>query len=205
MTVSELSYLTKGEATRLTIIDASVELFLENGYHATSMRRIAERSGLALGGIYNHFASKEAIFEAVVVEKHPFNRVLPLIAGIEEETTPISLRNAALIAISEFQKEPDYLKLMFIELVEFHGRHSETLILEFMPRLVEVIDRLGTRGDEVRLVDSRLLARSFLGMIISYVITDFVIGGSRLVERPPDAVEAYVDLFLHGAMGNRCC
>jgi len=48
---------TKGETTRLTIEDAAVELFMEHGYHATSMRQIAERAGLALGGIYNHFAS----------------------------------------------------------------------------------------------------------------------------------------------------
>ncbi|MCE7861481.1 MAG: TetR/AcrR family transcriptional regulator, partial [Chloroflexi bacterium CFX2] len=57
---------TKGEVTRLAIEDAAVELFIEQGYHATSMRQIADRAGLALGGIYNHFASKEEIFEAIV-------------------------------------------------------------------------------------------------------------------------------------------
>ena len=49
---------TKGETTRLAIEDAAVNLFMEHGYHATSMRQIAERAGLALGGIYNHFSSK---------------------------------------------------------------------------------------------------------------------------------------------------
>ena len=55
---------TKGEATRLAIEDAAIELFMEQGYHATSMRQIAKRAELALGGIYNHFASKDEIFEA---------------------------------------------------------------------------------------------------------------------------------------------
>ena len=53
--------LTKGERTRQTIEEAAYELFLENGYSATSMRQIAERAELALGGIYNHFSGKEEI------------------------------------------------------------------------------------------------------------------------------------------------
>ena len=40
---------TKGEVTRLAIEDAALSLFMEQGYHATSMRQIAENAGLALG------------------------------------------------------------------------------------------------------------------------------------------------------------
>ena len=54
--------LKKGEVTRLAIEDAALELYMEHGYHATSMRQIADQAGLALGGIYNHFKSKEEIF-----------------------------------------------------------------------------------------------------------------------------------------------
>ena len=59
---------------------------MEQGYHATSMRQIAERADLALGGIYNHFTSKEEIFEAIIVDKHPYKKVLPLILAAEGET-----------------------------------------------------------------------------------------------------------------------
>ena len=37
---------TKGEVTRLAVEDAAISLFLEQGYHATSMRQIAKRAGL---------------------------------------------------------------------------------------------------------------------------------------------------------------
>ncbi|MCB0120574.1 MAG: helix-turn-helix transcriptional regulator, partial [Anaerolineales bacterium] len=76
---------TKGELTRLAIEDAAVELFIEHGYHATSMRQIAERAGLALGGIYNHFTSKEEIFEAIVLDKHPYRKILPLVLEAQGE------------------------------------------------------------------------------------------------------------------------
>ena len=62
---------TKGERTRNQIEDAAIELFMEHGYHATSMRQIAEHANMALGGIYNHFKSKDEIFEAIILDKHP--------------------------------------------------------------------------------------------------------------------------------------
>ena len=49
---------TKGERTRQEILQSAHQLFLKNGYHGTSMRQIAEGAGIAVGGIYNHFASK---------------------------------------------------------------------------------------------------------------------------------------------------
>ncbi len=41
--------IKKGEATRLAIEDAAIQLFLEQGYHATSMRQIAEHAGSGTG------------------------------------------------------------------------------------------------------------------------------------------------------------
>ena len=87
--------LTKGERTRQVIIEAAYALFLEQGYAATSMRQIAERTGLALGGIYNHFASKEAIFSDLIIAKHPFHEILPLLLVAPGETVEEFVRNAA--------------------------------------------------------------------------------------------------------------
>ena len=57
--------LRKGEATQARILDAAYSLFMEQGYHGTSMRQIVERAGVTTGGVYNHFASKEEIWVAV--------------------------------------------------------------------------------------------------------------------------------------------
>ena len=35
--------IKKGEVTRLAIEDAAISLFMEQGYHATSMRQIADK------------------------------------------------------------------------------------------------------------------------------------------------------------------
>jgi AcrR family transcriptional regulator len=192
---------TKGETTRVAIEDAAVELFIKNGYHATSMRQIAEHAGLALGGIYNHFASKEEIFEAIVVDKHPYKKILPLILEAQGNTAEDFLRNAALISLNVIKKEPDFIKLMFIELVEFHGKHGKLLLFEVVPKLLPVFEKLVKSKSELRISNPAVLARSFFGMVISYMITDIIIGDSPFSKMlPANPKDAYVDIFLHGVI-----
>ncbi|MGE6379635.1 TetR/AcrR family transcriptional regulator [Peribacillus muralis] len=47
------------------IIDKSVELFSEKGYHSTSVQEIAEKCGIAKGSFYNYFKSKEELLVSI--------------------------------------------------------------------------------------------------------------------------------------------
>jgi AcrR family transcriptional regulator len=51
----------RAEDTRRRIYEAALELFREKGFEPTTMRDIAAKAGVALGGAYYYFASKEAI------------------------------------------------------------------------------------------------------------------------------------------------
>lgn len=73
--------LSKGERTRRVIEEAAYALFLEQGYSAMSMRQIAEQADTALGGIYNHFAGKDEIFQELVISRRPYLKILPIIQG----------------------------------------------------------------------------------------------------------------------------
>lgn len=189
----------KGELTRQTIEDAALTLFLEQGYHATSMRQIAERAGLALGGIYNHFSSKEEIFEAIILDRHPYQRVLPALLAAEGDTVEDFLQNAARISLNELKSQPEYLKLMFIEIVEFSGKHGAALLSEIGPQILPIFEKLASRRGNLRVTNPALLARSFFGMLISYFLTELLIANSPFDQlMPKDTVEAYVDIYLHG-------
>ena len=50
---------------RTRVLDAAVELFAEQGYDATSVAQVIARAGVAKGGFYHHFASKEALLYEV--------------------------------------------------------------------------------------------------------------------------------------------
>ncbi|MBI5963480.1 MAG: TetR/AcrR family transcriptional regulator [Chloroflexi bacterium] len=192
---------TKGERTRLQIEDAAVELFMEHGYHATSMRQIAEQAGLALGGIYNHFSSKEEIFEAIIIDKHPYRKILPMILQAEGETAEEFLRNATRIAMNELGSEPFFIKLMFIEIVEFEGKHGSVMLKEIAPKVLPVFDSLVKSRQGLRVTNPAVLLRSFFGMIISFYITEMVISNSVISKLlPKNSMDSYVDIFLHGIL-----
>lgn len=48
---------------RQEILDTSLKLFSEQGFHNVSMQQIAEASEFAVGTLYNFFDSKEALFD----------------------------------------------------------------------------------------------------------------------------------------------
>jgi AcrR family transcriptional regulator len=67
------------------ILAAALELFVERGFHGTSVPSVAERAGVAAGTIYHYFTSKEALVNALyqrwkseissrIVNDFPFDR-----------------------------------------------------------------------------------------------------------------------------------
>ena len=53
--------MSKGSLTRKRIIARAAPVFNTRGYAGTSLGDITQAAGLEKGGIYNHFASKEAL------------------------------------------------------------------------------------------------------------------------------------------------
>jgi len=192
---------TKGEVTRTAIEDAALELFMKQGYHATSMRQIAEQAGLALGSIYNHFAGKDDIFEAIIIDKHPYKKVLPAILEAQGDSAEEFFKNAMHLIVAELGEEPYYLNLMFIEFVEFKGKHASSMLREIAPRILPVMEQIIKTRKNLRETNPAMLMRTFVGMIISYYVTEMIVGGSALNKlMPKNTVDAYVDIYLHGIL-----
>jgi AcrR family transcriptional regulator len=73
----------RAEDTRRKIYEAAMELFREKGFEQTTMRDIAAQAGVALGGAYYYFSSKDAIVLAFYAEmQQAINQpVLAALAG----------------------------------------------------------------------------------------------------------------------------
>ena len=197
----EKTVLTKKERTQQAIEQAAYELFMGHGFNATSMRQIAERAGLALGGIYNHYGGKEEIFRAIILKRHPYKQILPLILKAKGRTPEESFRNAAQAALSELGKRPDFLKLMFIEAVEFNGKHISLIMREILPQVMPVFEELAARQKSLRQIGPVLLIRSFIAMVFSYYLSEMFIQGSALAKlMPKNSFDTFVEIYLHGIL-----
>jgi AcrR family transcriptional regulator len=56
------------EARRLEILEVATDVFLEHGYEAGAMSEVARRLGGSKETLYRYFATKQALFAAVVQE-----------------------------------------------------------------------------------------------------------------------------------------
>jgi AcrR family transcriptional regulator len=52
--------------TREQLLDAALEVFSRQGYHAASVDEIAERAGFSKGAVYSNFSSKEDLLLALI-------------------------------------------------------------------------------------------------------------------------------------------
>ena len=57
---------TRSSRKRAAILQAATGAFRDEGYDNASMDRIAERASVSKRTVYNHFGSKEALFQAVI-------------------------------------------------------------------------------------------------------------------------------------------
>lgn len=55
---------------RDAVLDTAERLFYNEGFHATGIDRLASEAGVVRMTLYNHFASKEALIEAVLERRY---------------------------------------------------------------------------------------------------------------------------------------
>ena len=91
--------LTKGDKTKQFIIERSAPIFNRKGYAATSMTDILKATGLAKGGIYGNFSSKDEI--AIEAFDYSYNQLKESLRfKIRQEKTS----SAKLTAILDFYR-----------------------------------------------------------------------------------------------------
>lgn len=193
-------YQTKGQRTRTAIIDTAHKLFIEQGYHGTSMRQIAQEAGIALGGIYNHYESKESIFEAVLWTYHPYHRIFPAMQAAKGDNIEELIKDAARILLASLSAQKGFINLAFIEIVEFESQHITKIFESILPQMLEIADRITLHQSDLRPIPLPILLRAFLGLFFSHFITEIMLQDALPVEMDTNTVDYFVDIFLHGVL-----
>ncbi|MCB0870695.1 MAG: TetR family transcriptional regulator [Solirubrobacterales bacterium] len=96
----------RGDDTRQAIEIAAIDLFAELGYHAASMRQIADRAGIRPAAIYHWFESKESILTRLQ------NDFIDQLEDAVEE------------AVNQADDPVGKMAAAVREHVVFHGRHT---------------------------------------------------------------------------------
>jgi AcrR family transcriptional regulator len=106
---------TRPTQTRRRILDAALACFTEDGYEQTTIAHIRERSGASNGALFHHFATKEAIADALYVDA-----IASFQQGLWQmlDRKPRSLRAAVHAAIGHqlrwTQEHPDLARFLYL-------------------------------------------------------------------------------------------
>jgi AcrR family transcriptional regulator len=195
--------LSRGEVTRRNILDAACQLFITQGYHGTSMRQIARQAKIALGGLYNHFPGKEEVFQAVFLEYHPYREVVPALFKAQGETVEEVMQDALMQINTALKKRPQFLNLLFIEIVEFDSIHTGELFVSVYPSLMEIAQRIYQKfHSRLRSIPLPMFVRSFMGLFFSYYITELLFASRAPEVFRQGALDYMLDIYLHGILVN---
>ena len=104
------------EAVGRAILDAARDLFVAEGYHNVSIRKIAEKIEYSPAAIYSYFPSKDDIFFALAEEG--FRILFSPKPGRDllSASDPIDGIRSAFWRVYEFsRRHPEYFALMFLD------------------------------------------------------------------------------------------
>ena len=91
---------TKAELTRRRILDAAAKVFRARGFVGSRLTDIAAEANLQAGSLYYHFASREALVEAVMWagQLRTEEQVRQQLAALGPEATPMQRLHTAVEA-----------------------------------------------------------------------------------------------------------
>ncbi len=190
----------QGERTREAIVEAAFLLFMQQGYHGTSMRQMAREAGISPAAIYNHFESKEEIFVTVLGLKAPYREVIAALDGAQGEDAEAYIQDAFQRMRASIAEQFDNMRLMFTELLEFQGKHYGLVAGVVLPRALRVVQHMREIDPRMRDLPPILVVRAFIGLFISYSITVSFLGDVLGFRDDPQELRAMVDVLLHGVL-----
>ncbi len=183
----------RNEAIKKLIIDAALDICLQEGYKEITVRRIGERIGYSTGVIYYHFRDKQDIMDSVdrLLDEETYRTVFSLIdpekplrdnlSTLYDYTCNLAYNNVEaykrVFTVSRIE-DNDYTRNMWLSMIE------------------KCLVRAKERG-EIANPDTALLARCLLSYIMGYNLLFFEINRTSVAEAL-NAKETAINAIIEG-------
>jgi AcrR family transcriptional regulator len=193
-----------GTRTRQAILDAALDLFAEKGYFGTSLRDVATAVGVRESALYNYFASKDALFEALLAanQSSKLERLAPL------DTASVADGRALLeqFAIATLDGFTDAAEQKLFRILMSDGirlaKDGRINLYERMSagreRLHDILRRLIRQG-MLRRADVNILGLAFFSPLAMWRHLHAIDAPLSMIRQPRAFARQHVEQFLQGA------
>jgi AcrR family transcriptional regulator len=184
---------------REDILQASLHLFAERGFHGTSMRDIARSANITEGLIYHYFASKRDLFRAII-EEYSF---LPLLRTLPDLAEQLDLRGLLIVLARGFfdvlRHNTKLIRLLLQE-VQVFPEEKEAFFADAVGQsITELAHILGARMSERARsqVDPQVASRLFFNALLAFFFEQEILGGKHMLPASEHVyIEHLVDMFV---------
>ena len=173
--------------TKERILAAALEMFSQNGYAGTNIRELSASLGIVKSGVYKHFESKEAIWNALLDQMIAYYgehfgspEHLPPVPDSLDELTQLTMRMVNITV----HDEKIIMTRKVLTLEQYRDvRARELATKHFLTGLTEMFTRIFTGMMEKGLLrkdDPKLLAFAYIAPISALI---------HLCDREPEKTE----------------
>lgn len=174
---------------RASILDGAIDVFISTGYELASMDRVAETAGVSKRTVYNHFGSKENLFQSIVDDFLAQRQCLKTITynpnkSLEEQL--LAFANAEIFLINSPRRLglSRFLTMVFLKDIKY----ARETVAKYPPSYNMLLDWLKDAAKDNKIKSDNLLltARVFYAMVegaITYPAL-FSEGINKLVVEP---------------------
>jgi AcrR family transcriptional regulator len=167
------------------IEEAAKQLFIRQGFHATSMRKIAARAGTSLGNLYNYYPTKEAILGSIIskYQRVVDERLRSIFDQIDDPLNADDLKRFARLVKQMVNEHHDFWLLMYIDVLEFENRHFrkmfENLARNLRRRFAKPFEKMRHSGALHEGVDPAIGFTAAYMQFFNYFLVEKLFGGNR--------------------------
>lgn len=184
------------------ILDGAMRVFLEQGYAGTTMDRIAAESGVSKPTVYSHFHDKEGLFNALIeqlVRKKQWAKFPQDLLQLSQESPEVVLRRLANNFLDSCIGNPE--QITFIRLIIGEsGRFPELgrAFVQHMDKpMLDALTHYLASCPDLNLPDPAVLARTFMGTLIYFLINHEMLHGQDIVPMERERlVEHLISLIM---------
>jgi AcrR family transcriptional regulator len=191
------------ETTLQAVLTAAEEVFADAGLHDAHMGEIAERAGVAVGTLYNHFADREALLAGLAEAR--FKEMIADMDGAlkasAEQPFGVRARGLVVAMLTYYERHWKFMQIFLQGETGRYQRTFPTLVEAMRHKVREVRTRVekliaqGVREKAIRAEVSDLAPFFLLGMLRALVMR-------RLYQDPTKGLVVEADrllaAFLHG-------
>jgi len=188
---------------RKAIVETASNLFAEVGFRGGTTRELAKRVGVTEPVLYEHFQTKSDLYAAIIEDsgRQDFAKGREILEQKAAAGDALDFFTTLATLIADHQAgHPNYLRLILFSALEKHEmaelcfeRHAiviHQIVTNFIKRQIAL--------GRFRQLDAPLAARSFMGMVMHYMIFDQHFGFKLVRSSRKRAIDSMVDTFLHG-------